>query len=82
MKEYVSQTTFYNSGRNIFNAFDMVYDGQNGYLGLKRNQYGAANADVYFQAGFYPVPEPTGACLFVLGTAFLWTVSLRKRRKG
>lgn len=81
-KKYVSQTTFYNSGRNIFNAFDMVYDGQNGYLGLKPNQYGATDDDVYFQAGFYPVPEPTGVGLLVVGTAFLWAVSLRIRRKG
>ena len=60
----------FNSGRNVFNAFDMIYDATNGYIGLITNSYGATNSDVYFTSGFYPsaVPEPSTCFLFGLGT--------------
>jgi len=70
VSNYVSaSTTFYNSGRNVFNAFDMLYDGQNGYMGLITNTYGATNSNVTFQSGFYPsaVPEPSTAGLCLMG---------------
>ena len=61
---------YFNSGRNVFNAFDMIYDATNGYIGLITNSYGATNSDVYFTSGFYPsaVPEPSTCFLFGLGT--------------
>ena len=58
---------YFNSGRNVFDAFSMLYDAQNGYVGLLTNSYGATNPDVTFQSGYFsdPVPEPstTGLCL-------------------
>ena len=70
---------FFNSGRNVFNAFNMLYDATNGYIGLITNAYGATNGDVYFTSGFYPnpVPEPSDCFLFVLGTVVLAIVTRR-----
>ena len=81
VSNYVSASdTFYNSGRNVFNAFDMLYDGQNGYMGLVTNTYGATNSNVFFQAGFYPspVPEPSTYAMLGLGTLGLIAVMRRK----
>jgi len=78
VSEYGSTNTYYNSGRNIFNAFDMLYDAQDGYLGLTTNQYGATNTSVTFQAGFYSVPEP--AVYFLLGLGALVLVVVYRRR--
>ena len=60
---------YFNSGRNVFNAFNMLYDASNGYIGLITNDYGATNSYVYFTSGFYPgaVPEPSACVLFGLG---------------
>jgi len=60
---------FFNTGRNVLNAFDYLYDGQNGYVGLSTNGLVATNANLSFSAGFYPnpVPEPSTYALFGLG---------------
>ena len=81
VSNYVSASdTFYNSGRNVFNAFDMLYDAQDGYMGLITNTYGATNSNVFFQSGFYPsaVPEPSACFLFGLG-ALAVVITIRRR---
>ncbi len=65
---------FFNTGRNVLNAFDFLYDGQNGFVGLTTNGLVATNADLSFTAAFYPnpVPEPSEVWLFVLGGVVLF----------
>ena len=36
------QPFFFNTGRNVFAAFDMLYDAENGYMGVQPNAYGAS----------------------------------------
>ena len=62
------QAQFFNTGRNVINAFDFLYHGLNGYVGLKPNGLDIPSANIQFTPGFYPnpVPEPTVATL-VLG---------------
>ncbi len=52
------QTQFFNTGRHVFEAFNMLYDAQNGYMGVLPTAYGAKNPNVFFkaQAGGYPDP--------------------------
>lgn len=55
--------SYFNTGRNVFFAFDMLYDAQNGYMGLMTNDLGSSLVDsniVYFhpQEGGFPVPSP------------------------
>jgi len=49
---------FMNTGRHVFYGFDMLYDAQNGYIGVITNGYGATNTNVFFTAGFYPDTAP------------------------
>ena len=84
VSEYSSSNTYYNSGRNIFNAFNMLYDGQNGYMGLlTNNASGANNPNVFFQPGFYPspVPEPSTTGLCVLGLIGLLGLGLLRGKR-
>jgi hypothetical protein len=76
MAPYGSQ--YFNSGRNVFNAFDMLYDASNGYIGLITN---TVNPNVTFNAGFYPsaVPEPSAYALFGLGALALGIVARKKK---
>ena len=78
MAPYGSQ--YFNSGRNVFNAFDMLYDASNGYIGLITN---TSNPNVTFNAGFYPsaVPEPSTCILFGFGALALVIASRERRRK-
>ena len=46
---------FINTGRNVINGFDLVYDGEGGYFGLKPNST-VASAKIKFTAGYYPNP--------------------------
>lgn len=50
--------TFFNTGRNVLNAFNFLYDGQNGYVGLTTNGLVDTNADLSFTAAYYPAPVP------------------------
>ncbi len=52
------QAQFFNTGRNVFKAFNMLYDAQNGYMGVLPNSYGATDSHIFFkaQAGGYPNP--------------------------
>jgi hypothetical protein len=70
--------SYFNTGRNIFDAFDMLYDAQNGYMGLLTNDLGSSLVSsniVYFNAqpgGFPdPIPEPSISALLGLGTVLL-----------
>ena len=74
-------TTFFNTGRNVLNAFDYLYDGQNGYVGLSTNGLVPTNANLSFSAGFYPnpVPEPSTYALFGLGGMALVIATRVKR---
>ena len=64
-----SSDNFFNTGRNVLNAFDFLYDGSNGFVGLTTNGLVSTNADLSFTPGFYPnpVPEPSSGWLFALG---------------
>lgn len=80
-------TSYFNTGRNVLNAFDMLYDPVNGYMGLLTNDYGSSlvsDGTVFFaaQAGGYasPIPEPsTYALLLLSGAASLYALKGRKR---
>lgn len=75
---------FFNTGRNVFRAFDMLYDATNGYMGLLTNAYGASlatgpNATVFFQAqsGGFPnpaIPESKPILLLLIGLPLLLPV--------
>lgn len=71
---------YFNSGRNVFIGFDMLYDAENGYMGLRPNSYGAASTNIFFapQAGGFPnpIPEPGTVALLLAGLA---AVLLRQR---
>lgn len=56
------QANFFNTGRNVFSAFNMLYDAQNGYMGVLPNSYGLTDPNVFFtaQAGGFPNPIPEG----------------------
>jgi hypothetical protein len=46
---------FINTGRNVINGFDLVYDGTGGYFGLKTNS-SVKSANIKFTAAYYPSP--------------------------
>lgn len=82
-------TQFLNTGRDVFEAFDMLYDAEDGYMGVLTNAYGATNPDVFFDAqpgGFVnPVPEEKPTALFMMGILvvmlpFVMIRSLKKSR--
>ena len=79
-------TSYFNTGRNVLNAFDMLYDPVNGYMGLLTNYYGSSlvsNGTVFFaaQAGGFanPLPEPSTYVLFGLGAIGL-LIALRRKK--
>lgn len=47
---------FMNTGRHVFYGFDMLYDAQNGYIGVITNSFGATNPNIFFASGLYPAP--------------------------
>ena len=73
------QDQFFNTGRNVINAFDFLYDGLNGYAGLKPNGLSIPEAQIQFTPGFYPVPEPSTYALLALALAGLAAHALRRR---
>ena len=76
------QDQFFNTGRNVINAFDFLYDGLHGYAGLKPNGLAIPAADIQFAPGFYlnPIPEPR-ALMPLAGAVLvlLWIRSLRRK---
>jgi len=66
---------FFNTGRNVFKAFDMLYDAENGYMGVRPNEHGLTDPNVFFaaQAGGFPnpIPEPGSMALVVMGSLLL-----------
>lgn len=54
--DYPYQSQFFNTGRNVLNAFEYLYDASNGYLGLKPNGYSVPEAKITFTPGLYPNP--------------------------
>jgi hypothetical protein len=77
------QDQFFNTGRNVINAFDFLYDGLNGYTGVRPNGLEIASADIRFTPGFYPnpVPEPRGLVLIV-GAVVAFLLFRRRCRPG
>jgi len=72
---------FLNTGRNIINGFDFVYDGAGGLFGLKPN-----TANMTFTPGYYPspIPEPGIGALAASSAVSLlvWRLSRRKPQGG
>jgi len=50
------QDQLFNTGRNVLNAFNLVYDATNGFLGVKPNGVSVPSANISFTPGFYPNP--------------------------
>lgn len=80
------QTQLFNTGRNVINAFDFLYDATNGYLGVKPNGVSVPSANITFSAGFYPNPiDPTPPFIatqpanqgFAAGARIAFTVVVR-----
>jgi len=73
---------FFNTGRNPLNVFDYLYDGQNGYIGLRpRTAIDPADnpGNVSFTAGFYPSPVPEPSAAGLVAAAFLCAVLWGRR---
>lgn len=51
---------FFNTGRHVFRKFDMLYDAENGYVGVQPNATGRNDRNVFFKAipGGFPNPYP------------------------
>ena len=77
------QDQFFNTGRNVISAFDFLYDGLNGYAGLKPNGFEISAANIQFAPGFYPnpVPEPRALPLAAATALALWWLHSRRRRQ-
>ena len=80
---------FFNTGRDVFEGFNMLYDAQNGYMGVLPTTYGdslIASGDLFFnpQAGGFPdpIPEPSGrtTALILLGLVVALKYCADKRR--
>lgn len=70
---------YFNSGRNVFSAFNMLYDATNGYMGVLTNSFGAMlveDGTIVFnpQAGGFAVPEPSTIILLLMGLPLLMPV--------
>jgi len=76
---------FFNTGRNVFKAFDMLYDAENGYMGVITNSYGATNPNVFFaaQAGGFsnPIPEAQTAAMFFIALLGLLPLAMYRSLK-
>lgn len=74
---------FLNTGRNVINGFDLVYDGTGGLFGLKPNSSVPA-ANMTFTADYYPspIPEPSAGILAAMSAVILlgWRSCRRKLR--
>ena len=79
------QGQFFNTGRNVFKAFDMLYDAENGYMGVITNSYGATDPNVFFaaQAGGFtnPIPEAKTAFMLLLGLLAFLPFAISRSRK-
>ncbi len=73
-------TQFLNTGRNVINGFDLVYDGAGGLFGLKPNSVVPAS-NMTFTAGYYPspIPEPSAGILAALSAVILFGWRLSRR---
>jgi hypothetical protein len=73
-------TQFLNTGRNVINGFDLVYDGTGGLFGLKPNS-SVPSAIMTFAAGYYPspIPEPSAGILAAVSAVIMlgWRLSRR-----
>ncbi len=63
---------FLNTGRNVINGFDLVYDGAGGLFGLKPNT-DVPQSHMTFTAGYYPspIPEPSAGILMAVAALIL-----------
>lgn len=75
------QDQFFNTGRNVINAFDFLYDGLNGYAGVRPNGLSIPSANIQFTPGFYANPIPEPRALLPLGGALLAFLWLRRRKR-
>lgn len=73
------QNQFFNTGRNVINAFDFLYDGANGYAGLKPSGLAIPSANIQFTAGYYPNPVPEPGTVALISLALAGAVALRRK---
>jgi hypothetical protein len=62
---------FFNTGRRVLNAFDFLYDGVAGYVGLARNATSIPAANIAFTPGYYPAPIPPSPQTVTIPLAFV-----------
>ncbi|MFZ4777156.1 MAG: hypothetical protein ACOYM3_17440 [Terrimicrobiaceae bacterium] len=79
------QPYFFNTGRNVFTKFNMLYDAENGYMGLYPNSPGwETDPYLFFQAqsgGFpNPIPEGRPTIMVLMGLLLLLLPRLRLAR--
>lgn len=67
----VTRDQFFNTGRRVLNAFDFLYDGVDGYIGLKRNATSVPSANITFTPGYYPAPIPPSPQTATIPLAFI-----------
>jgi hypothetical protein len=74
---------FLNTGRNVINGFDIVYDAVAGLYGMKPNAT-IPHSNMTFTAGYYPspvpVPEPASMMVSALGGLLVWSWHVCRRR--
>lgn len=79
------QDQFFNTGRNVFQGFDMLYDAEDGYMGLLPTTYGdtlIASDELSFTPGYYadPIPESQSTVIMLAGLVVYLFRSLRSAR--
>lgn len=70
---------FLNTGRNVINGFDLVYDGEGGLFALKPNSSVPA-ANIQFTAGYYPSPIPEPSAYVLVASTLVILLGWRFRR--
>ncbi len=79
------QGQFFNTGRNVFEGFNMLYDAEDGYMGLLPTDYGnmlIASDELSFTPGYYadPIPESQSTAIVLAGLLVYLLRSLKSTR--
>jgi len=71
---------FLNTGRNVINGFDLVYDSEGGLFGLKQTTP-VPNSNSTFTPGYYPSPIPEPSAVLLIASGALILLGLRFSRR-